>query len=101
MATRQNSASGRPKSPRIQVVLPEDLCARLTSLAESESRTVSNMAKVLIQKGVMSYEEQGRLKDHPRVISTSTTEGFRSVLEAQQPRRLRGAPRRIRINRPS
>jgi hypothetical protein len=41
VATRQNSSSGKPKSPRIQVVLPEDLCLRLTALAEDESRTVS------------------------------------------------------------
>ncbi|WP_320673508.1 ribbon-helix-helix domain-containing protein [Prochlorococcus sp. MIT 1341] len=99
MATRQTSASGRPKSPRIQVVLPEDLCARLTSLAEQESRTVSNMAKVLIQKGVMLYEKGVDLNDQHETISS--TEGFRSALEAQKTRRLRGAPRRIRINRPS
>ena len=52
MATRQNSSNGKQKSPRIQVVLPEDLCERLSELAEKESRTVSNMAKVLIQEGV-------------------------------------------------
>ena len=50
MATRQNSSNGKQKSPRIQVVLPEDLCERLSELAERESRTVSNMAKVLIQE---------------------------------------------------
>ena len=50
MATRQNSTNGKPKSPRIQVVLPETLCDQLALLAEEESRTVSNMAKVLIQK---------------------------------------------------
>ena len=55
VATRQNSSSGKPKSPRIQVVLPEDLCLRLTALAEDESRTVSNMAKVFIQQGVQRY----------------------------------------------
>ncbi|MFL0735529.1 MAG: hypothetical protein AB8B39_00495, partial [Prochlorococcus sp.] len=44
MATRQTSSSGKPKSPRVQVVLPEALCARLAALAEMESRTVSNMA---------------------------------------------------------
>jgi predicted DNA-binding protein len=54
--TRQTSSSGRPKSPRIQVVLPEDLCHRLSLLAEDESRTVSNMAKVLIQQGVERLE---------------------------------------------
>ena len=48
MATRQNSTNGKPKSPRIQVVLPELICEQLTILADNESRTVSNMAKVLI-----------------------------------------------------
>ena len=56
MPTRQTSSSGKPKSPRIQVVLPEDLCARLTAMAELESRTVSNMARVLIQQGVQRHE---------------------------------------------
>jgi len=37
-------------------VLPEDLCQRLSVLAEDESRTVSNMAKVLIQQGVERLE---------------------------------------------
>jgi len=52
MATRQNSTNGKPKSPRIQVVLPELICEQLTILANNESRTVSNMAKVLIQEGI-------------------------------------------------
>ena len=56
MATRQTSSSGKPKSPRIQVVLPEDLCLRLTALAEQESRTVSNMAKVLITYPMMTVK---------------------------------------------
>ncbi len=56
MATRQNSSNGKQKSPRIQVVLPEDLCEKLSELAEQESRTVSNMAKVLIQEGVKNHE---------------------------------------------
>lgn len=58
MPTRQTSSSGRPKSPRIQVVLPEELCQRLAVLAEDESRTVSNMAKVLIQQGVERLERE-------------------------------------------
>ena len=62
MATRQTSSSGRPKSPRIQVVLPEELCARLNALADAESRTVSNMAKVLIQQGVERLERQRSLE---------------------------------------
>gem|GEM_PF-380880 len=57
MPTRQTSSSGRPKSPRIQVVMPEELCQRLALLAEDESRTVSNMAKVLIQQGVERLEQ--------------------------------------------
>ena len=94
--TRQTSASGKPKSPRIQVVLPEDLCARLTALAESESRTVSNMARVLIQQGVQRHEQGEPPVEKP----LSREERFRSALESQQPRRLRGAPRRLRLYRP-
>jgi len=55
MATRQNSTNGKPKSPRIQVVLPELICEQLNILAENESRTVSNMAKVLIQQGIKNH----------------------------------------------
>ena len=99
MATRQNSKNGRPKSPRVQVVLPEDLCDRLSALAEQESRTVSNMAKVLIQEGVVNYEREQIAKSQASTPITST-EGFRSALEAQESRRLRGAPRRIRLHKP-
>ena len=61
MATRQNSTNGKPKSPRIQVVLPELICEQLTFLASNESRTVSNMAKVLIQEGIKKYfEKEGK-----------------------------------------
>ena len=58
MATRQNSTNGKPKSPIIQVVIPELICKQLTFLAENESRTVSNMAKVLIQEGIKKYFEK-------------------------------------------
>ena len=58
MATRQKSTNGKPKSPRIQVVLPELICEQLTILAINESRTVSNMAKVLIQEGIKKYFEK-------------------------------------------
>ena len=78
------------------MVLPEDLCARLTSLAESESRTVSNMARVLIQQGVQRHEQGEPPVEKP----LSREERFRSALESQQPRRLRGAPRRLRLYRP-
>ena len=61
MATRQNSTNGKPKSPRIQVVLPELICEQLTILASNESRTVSNMAKVLIQEGIKKYfQKEGK-----------------------------------------
>jgi hypothetical protein len=92
--TRQTSSSGKPKSPRIQVVLPEDLCARLTALADQESRTVSNMARVLIQQGVQRHEQSAEAP------LPSREERLRSSLESQQPRRLRGAPRRLRLHRP-
>ena len=99
--TRQTSSSGKPKSPRIQVVLPEDLCERLTWLAEQESRTVSNMARVLIQQGVQRHEQaKPTSKAAVSEALASPQERFRSALEAQQPRRLRGAPRRLRLQRP-
>ena len=96
MATRQNSSNGKSKSPRIQVVLPEDLCARLTCLAENESRTVSNMAKVIIQEGVQKLEAE----QFSKINKTSNTDTFRSSLEAQQGRNLKGTTRRIRLKRP-
>ncbi len=94
MATRQNSTNGKPKSPRIQVVLPELLCEQLTILADNESRTVSNMAKVLIQKGLKKYFE----KDSKLLVSenNSNTDKFRDELEKQSVRRLKRAPQRIR-----
>ena len=58
------------------------------------------MAKVLIQQGVKLYEEKNSSASS-NIPSLATTEGFRSALEAQQTRRLRGAPRRFRLHRPS
>ena len=97
MATRQNSSNGNPKSPRVQVVLPEDLCNQLSTLAEQESRTVSNMAKVLIQEGIKRFQQ----KQIANNTGITNTEKFRSALEAQEPRRLRGAPRKIKLIRPT
>ena len=94
MATRQNSTNGKPKSPRIQVVLPELICEQLTILASNESRTVSNMAKVLIQEGINKYFE----KEEEKVVSENNlnTDKFRQELEKQRVRRLKRAPQRIR-----
>jgi len=92
--TRQTSSSGRSKSPRIQVVLPEGLWERLAAAAEADSRTVSNMAKVLIQQGLSQWEQAA----NPQ----SKSEQLRNQLERQQQspvKRLRGRPRRIRLNR--
>lgn len=104
MATRQTSSSGRPKSPRIQVVLPEELCQRLAALAELESRTVSNMAKVLIQQGVERLEQQRAVPPSSAGLEpVANSDQFRQQLEIQQhqqPRRLRGAPRRLRLQPP-
>ncbi len=58
------------------------------------------MAKVLIQQGVKRYEEKNSSASS-NIPSVATTEGFRSALEAQQTRRLRGAPQRFRLHRPS
>ncbi len=99
MATRQNSSNGKQKSPRIQVVLPEDLCERLSELAETESRTVSNMAKVLIQEGIKKYFEK-EIKP-PISERNINTEKFRDELEKQSIKRLKGAPQRIRYYRKS
>lgn len=106
MATRQTSSSGRPKSPRIQVVLPEEICDRLAAMAEAEARTVSNMARVLIQQGLDRYEHQQRDSQQRLGASELPAAGlgrFRAALEQQgqqEPRRLRGAPRRLRLQRP-
>ena len=92
MATRQNSTNGKPKSPRIQVVLPESLCEKLADLAEEESRTVSNMARVLIQQGINNYINKTTNLSN----SNTDTDTFRDKLEKQSMRRLKGPPKRIR-----
>ena len=92
MATRQNSTNGKPKSPRIQVVLPESLFEQLADLAEEESRTVSNMAKVLIQKGINSIHKELNLVKSNLNQDTDT---FREKLEKQSIKRLKGPPKRI------
>ena len=99
MATRQNSTNGKPKSPRIQVVLPELICEQLTTLANNESRTVSNMAKVLIQEGIKKYFE----KEGKAIISENNvnTDQFRNELEKQSIKRLKRAPQRIRYYKKS
>ena len=94
MATRQNSTNGKPKSPRIQVVLPESLCEQLADLAEEESRTVSNMAKVLIQQGINNYIN--KTKDLVKSNLNPDTNSFRDKLERQSIKRLKGPPKRIR-----
>ena len=99
MATRQNSTNGKPKSPRIQVVLPELICEQLTILANNESRTVSNMAKVLIQDGIKKYfEKKGKSLFSENNLNTDK---FRDELEKQSVRRLKKAPQRIRYYKKS
>ena len=97
MATRQNSTNGKPKSPRIQVVLPEHLCEQLVDLAEEESRTVSNMAKVLIQQGINKYIN--KTTDLTNQNLNTNTDIFRDKLEKQSIKRLKGSPKRIRYFR--
>ena len=94
MATRQNSTNGKPKSPRIQVVLPESLCEQLADLAEEESRTISNMAKVLIQQGINNYIN--KTTDLIKSNLNTDTDTFRDKLEKQNVKRLKGPPKRIR-----
>ena len=99
MATRQNSTNGKLKSPRIQVVLPELICEQLTILANIESRTVSNMAKVLIQEGIKKFFE----KEGNFLVSENNlnTDKFRDELEKQSVKRLKRAPQRIRYYKKS
>ena len=99
MATRQNSTNGKPKSPRIQVVLPEFICEQLTILAENESRTISNMAKVLIQEGIKNYFETEA--NSPTTDTKINTDKFRDTLERHSIKRLKGAPQRIRYTKKS
>ena len=99
MATRQNSTNGKPKSPRIQVVLPELICEQLTILADNESRTVSNMAKVLIQEGIKKYfEKEGNFLVAKNNLNTDK---FRDELEKKSVKRLKKAPQRIRYYKKS
>ena len=99
MATRQNSTNGKPKSPRIQVVLPELICEQLSTLANNESRTVSNMAKVLIQEGIKKYFEN----EDKSFFSENNlnTNKIRDELEKQSVKRLKRAPQRIRYYKKS
>ncbi len=99
MATRQNSSNGKQKSPRIQVVLPEDLCERLSELAETESRTVSNMAKVLIQEGVKNYELRAGSASKELETEQNKTQNFINALEKQKTQRLKGIPKRLKFKR--
>ena len=99
MATRQNSSNGKQKSPRIQVVLPEDLCERLSELAERESRTVSNMAKVLIQEGVNYHELKESSASKELETKEIKTQNFINALEKQKTQRLKGIPKRLKFKR--
>ena len=99
MATRQNSTNGKPKSPRIQVVLPELICEQLTILADNESRTVSNMAKVLIQEGIKKYFEK-EIKS-PISRNNLNTKKLRNEFEKQTFKRLKRVPQRIRYYKKS
>ena len=99
MATRQTSSNGKQKSPRIQVVLPEDLCERLSELAETESRTVSNMAKVLIQEGIKSHELREGSATKKLETKKSKTQNFINALEKQKTQRLKGIPKRLKFKR--
>lgn len=99
MATRQNSSNGKQKSPRIQVVLPENLCERLSELAERESRTVSNMAKVLIQEGVKYHELKESSASKELETKEIKTQNFINALEKQKTQRLKGIPKRLKFKR--
>ena len=75
------------------------MCEQLTILANNESRTVSNMAKVLIQEGIKKYFE----KESQALVSKNNlnTDKLRDELEKQTVRRLKRAPQRIRYYKKS
>lgn len=73
------------------MVLPEELCDRLGRLAERDARTMSNMARVLIQQGVERLEQQHRQALVEQRLGLRAD--GRGRLEAP---RLRGLPRRLR-----
>lgn len=50
------------KIPRIAVYLSEELKADLEALANSEQRSLSQMAAMLIQESIQRAKEEGRLK---------------------------------------
>ena len=68
-------------------------------MANNESRTVSNMAKVLIQEGIKKYFE----KEGEPLFSDNNlnTDKFRDALEKQSVRRLKRAPQKIRYYKKS
>ena len=77
----------------------ELICDQLTILASNESRTVSNMAKVLIQEGIKKYFE----KEGQTLFSENNlnTDKFRDKLEKQSVKRLKRTPQRIRYYKKS
>lgn len=83
----------------MQVVLPEDLCDRLTALADREARTVSNMARVLIQQGVERLEREGERAASDRMRASLGRQGRGGGAGSGGSRRLRGAPTRLRLPR--
>ena len=74
-------------------MLPEFLCEQLADLAEEESRTVSNMAKVLIQQGINNHIN--KTNDLVKSNLNTDTDTFRDKLEKQSVKRLKGPPKRI------
>ena len=75
------------------------ICEQLTILASNESRTVSNMAKVLIQEGIKKYfEKEGKSFFSGNNLNTDK---FRDELEKQSVKRLKRTPQRIRYYKKS
>ena len=81
------------------MVLPEDLCEKLSELAEYESRTVSNMAKVLIQEGVKRHKLIESSVSEELKTKRTKTENFINALEKQKTQRLKGIPKRLKFKR--
>jgi len=71
----------------------------LSELAEQESRTVSNMAKVLIQEGINRNRSKLIEVSAAKELEIQKTQNFINTLENQKTQRLKGVPKRLRFRR--
>jgi hypothetical protein len=85
MPTRQPSATtGKPKKPRLQVVVTEQLCAQVEALAEVKGWSVSRTAEYLIEQGLVHQGQTSRPTELPAAITTTPDQAeakFQKLIE--------------------